>query len=131
MIRRVAEYGLSSLFAGWMLEGGADLVFERIERSGALKPEELARLKEDIRSHLQSVRDEGRVQAELLRTAAKVAVSAVPQATGLARTALETVLDLAAQARQSAATDTPEETAAPAAAGASASAQAATSGETP
>lgn len=117
MIRRAAEYGLSSLFADWMLKGGAEVVFERIERSGFLKPEELERLKADTRAHLQAVRDEGKVQADVLVGALRAAVAAAPVVTELARTAGEALAQRAAQAMAARTETHASATDAPAAAG--------------
>jgi len=95
VFRHAAERGLASLIARWMLEGRHDTIFRSIERSGALPPEEIDTLREEIRAHLEKVRDEGAPYADLVMATVG---DLLPGLTGLAKGARSVALSAAAQA---------------------------------
>ncbi len=99
VIHHAAERGLASLIARWMLEGRHEAIFSSIERAGAMPPEEIAALREEIRVHLEKVRDEGAPYADLLLSTAG---DMLPGIVNVAKGARSVALSAAAQALRSA-----------------------------
>ena len=99
MIRHAFERGVASVIARWMLEGRHEAIFRSIERAGALPPEEIATLRDEVRVHLEHVRDEGAPYADML---VATAGEMLPAVTELARGARSAALNVAAQALRSA-----------------------------
>ncbi len=103
MIRQVFERGLASLVARWMLEGGAEAVFARIEKAGALKPEELARLRAETVANLTKVREEGAPYADTVLAAWKEIAGHLPDLQAIAKMAGATLATVAARSAETAA----------------------------
>lgn len=103
MIRQVFERGLASLVARWMLEGGADAVFARIEKAGALKPEDLARLRAETVANLNRVREEGAPYADSVVAAWREIAGHLPDLHTIARMAGSTIASVAARSAETAA----------------------------
>lgn len=87
------------MIARWMLEGRHEAIFASIERAGALPPEEIATLRQEIRHHLEHVRDEGAPYADML---VATAGELLPAVTELARGARSAALNVAGEALRSA-----------------------------
>jgi hypothetical protein len=65
------ERGLAAVVAKQLLASRIDLVFGPIERAGALKPEQLAKLKAELTANLQKAEVEGAPYAEVLSVASR------------------------------------------------------------
>ena len=87
MIRHVVERGLSSVVAKLLLEGGADALLARVERSGALKPEDMARVRKETLDHLAQVRDDGAAYADVVWTGLREVGAHLPEFQQLLRQA--------------------------------------------
>lgn len=103
MFRNVFERGLASVVARWMLDGGADAVLERIARSGALKPEEIEKLRIETRAHLERVREEGAPYVDVVTAALSEVLAHVPDARDALRTAGRIAATVAAKSAEAAA----------------------------
>ena len=87
MLRIALERGLSSMIAKWMLEGRADSVLDRVVKSGALPPEEIAALRAQTTTRLQQVRDEGAPYADMIAEALGGVRAALPDLATILRSA--------------------------------------------
>ncbi len=102
-MRQVIERGLSALIARWLLDGGAEAVFSRIENAKALRPEELAQLRADTEQRLRAVHQEGQAYLETATGVLQGLSAIVPDLQGLMRIAGSTVATVAARSAESAA----------------------------
>ncbi len=87
MLRIALERGLSSMIAKWMLDGRADTVLDRVVKSGALPPAEIAALRAQTNARLQQVRDEGAPYADMIAEALGGVRAALPDLAAILRSA--------------------------------------------
>jgi len=87
MLKDVVEKGVASILARWMLESRAESLYSAIERSGALRPDEIGKLREEIKVYLERVRDDGAPYADLIGQAIGDLRRLAPSFVDLARTA--------------------------------------------
>lgn len=117
MWRVALERGLAGIVAKQLLASRVDMVFAPIERSGALKPEQLAKLKAELTANLQKAEAEGKPYVDILSVAlgellsrwpdvkvalagvSQVAVEAAQKATEAARQEVQRVAEQAQKPR--------------------------------
>ncbi len=79
MWRQALERGLAGLVAKQLLAGKVDLVFAPIERAGALKPEQLAKLRAELTANLQKAEAEGAPYTDVVTVALRELVTRWPE----------------------------------------------------
>jgi hypothetical protein len=103
MIRHVLERGLASIVARVLLDGGAEALLQRVEKSGVLKPDDIERLRRDTRAHLEKVRDEGAAYADVVQAALKEFAVHLPEVQDILRQAGKLAVTVAAGSAEAAA----------------------------
>ena len=71
MWRQAFERGVAGLVAKQLLARRVDLVFAPIERAGALRPEQLAKLRAELTANLEKAEAEGAPYAEVIAVTAR------------------------------------------------------------
>ncbi len=103
MWRQALERGLGGLIAKQLLAGKVDLVFGPIERAGALKPEQLAKLRAELTANLQKAEAEGAPYADVVTVAVRELTARWPEVrdafAGVGRAAVDAAQKAAEAAR--------------------------------
>lgn len=86
-----------------MLEGGAESVFARIEKAGALKPDELEKLKAETFARLEKARDEGAPYVDTVTAVWREVAGHLPDLQSVVRVAGSTLASVAARSAEVAA----------------------------
>ncbi len=97
------ERGLAGAVAKQLLAGKVDLVFAPIERAGALKPEQLAKLRAELTANLQKAEAEGAPYVDMVTVAAREMLTRWPDVrdavAGVGRVAVDAAHKAAEAAR--------------------------------
>lgn len=103
MWRHALERGLAGLIAKHLLDGRVDSVFSRIEQSGALTPERIAKLRAEVEANLHKAKVEGEPYADVVPAAMREVLARVPDLrealTGIGKTAAEAARNAAEVAK--------------------------------
>ena len=103
MWRHALERGLAGLVAKQLLAAKVDLVFGPIERAGAMKPEQIAKLRAELTANLQKAEAEGAPYADVLNVAARELLTRWPDVrdafAGVGRVAVDAAHKAAEAAR--------------------------------
>ncbi len=103
MWRQALERGLAGLVAKQLLAAKVDLVFGPIERAGAMKPEQIAKLRAELTANLQKAEAEGAPYADVLSVAARELLTRWPDVrdafAGVGRVAVDAAHKAAEAAR--------------------------------
>ena len=97
------ERGLAGAVAKQLLAGKVDLVFAPIERAGALRPEQLAKLRAELTANLQKAEAEGAPYVDMVSVAAREMLTRWPDVrdavVGVGRVAVDAAQKAAEAAR--------------------------------
>ena len=103
MWRKAFERGVAGLIAKQLLASKVDAIFAPIERAGALKPEQAAKLRAELTANLQKAEAEGAPYADVVTVAMRELLVRWPDVrdafTGVGRAALEAAQKAAEAAR--------------------------------